>query len=130
MRLSKHLRYIPSRLFADIQLANANHQIIEKAKSKELPYKQFQTNFNFPLKIGGMKNIQEDKPSFMFNQMLNYAKISKTWILDHLLKIYLGTLYSMEKGDKEFLEEYLGPLLASKMLEQLSELNNKGYKVN
>ena len=129
MRLNKCLLRVSARHFTETPSQNTNKQIVTKNVSRELPFKQFQDKFNFPLKIGGMKNIQEEKPSFIFNQMLNYSKMSKNWILDHLQKIYLGTLYSIEKNDKEFLEEYLEPSLANKLFEQISNLQDEGYRV-
>lgn len=66
---------------------------------------QFGTQF--PYLLEGINFDIENQFSFMFSQMKGSHKIPDDWILQHLKKIYMGTLYSIAGKDEEFLGEYL-----------------------
>lgn len=57
-------------------------------------------------------------------------KIPEYIFLEHLTKIFHGTLYSMGAKDTEFLTEYVEKNLLSKIVASLEEFSNKGYKVS
>lgn len=45
-------------------------------------------------------------------------------VIDHLKKIYFGTLHSIVELDEEFLGEYLEAGFAKKLIERVKELKN------
>lgn len=50
-------------------------------------------------------------------------------LLDHLIKIYKGTLYSMAAQDSEFLREYCEERFANRVIESLGRLEQQGDKL-
>lgn len=57
-------------------------------------------------------------------------KIPEYIFVEHLTKIFHGTLYSMGARDTEFLTEYVEKNLKDKIITKLEEFSNKGCKVS
>jgi hypothetical protein len=52
----------------------------------------------------------------MSERIFVYHKIPKSFITNHLYKIYCGTLYSIAKRDDEFFSEYLEKNFSDRLL--------------
>jgi hypothetical protein len=56
-------------------------------------------------------------------------KIPKNMIIDHIYKIYQGTLYSMANLDEEFLGEYLEADFSNRLINSLKKMRDSGFEV-
>lgn len=65
----------------------------------------------------------------MGDRVFTQHKIPKDFVLNHLNKIYTGTLYSIAGRDEEFLGEYLEKYFSERLLQSLTTLSKKGYMV-
>jgi peptide subunit release factor 1 (eRF1) len=83
-----------------------------------------------PYRLEGFPFIPEQKASFIYRQILANANLSEFFLLDHFKKIFNGTLHATATGDKEFLEEYLHPRLAARMLHTVDALKQRDLSVN
>lgn len=102
---------------------------IKIPENSKLQKKDFNEDFKFPLKLEGIQEPPEKKSSFIYNQILSYSKVSESWILDHLQKIYFGTLHSIIEKDEEFLSEYLESNLKEKLINSISEIQKNNFKL-
>lgn len=76
-----------------------------------------------------MLKLPKVKAAYMPERIFAEQKIPKFMVLDHLKKIYFGSLHSIVALDEEFLMEYLEPSFGIKLIEQLKQLKNDGYKL-
>lgn len=75
-----------------------------------------------------MLKMPKTKTAYMPERVFAQYRIPKYMVIDHLKKIYLGTLHSIVDLDEEFLKEYLEPTFADKLIKTVIDYKNKGYK--
>ena len=124
MKISRIIKRIKKNF-----IKTTNLEKTETIKNKTLQKKDFSEDFKFPLKLEGIQKIPDKKNSFIYNQILSYSKLSESWILDHLQKIYFGSLYSIIEKDEEFLSEYLEKNLKEKILKSVKEIEKNNFKL-
>ncbi|KAL4504165.1 hypothetical protein ABPG72_021003 [Tetrahymena utriculariae] len=96
------------------------HKLLQANVSKEC---------DIPFRLYGMLKMPKTKAAYMPERVFAEQRIPKYMVIDHLKKIYLGTLHSIVDLDEEFLNEYLEAGFAKKLIERIKELKNQGYKL-
>ena len=81
----------------------------------------FFSYFHFILKIRKIKFIAEN--------IMARSKIPPFNLMDHLTKIFMGTVHSIGNQDAEFISEYAETDFGKTLLEKSQNLLKNGYKV-
>lgn len=76
-----------------------------------------------------MLKMPKIQTAYMAERIFAEQRIPKYMVIDHLKKIYFGTLNSIIELDEEFLNEYLEPTFAKKLIQKIKDLKNSGFKL-